>query len=333
LELTYAAISANGNKACAWLASYPNATTRGLAFNSTNCTTGYEVSEENIALDENGGVIDRQGQPQNINENVFTQTPAPFDFGTCYPGSNSTSFNGSTTLNNFRSYMFFTTLPPQFANLPVYETLDLSVPPPPPAPTIELKFEAPIADECKNVTNGFASPTYLVYWLGNSGRFGACSGNPTFIALGNQKNCFQAGFPDVFDLITTTYLSCNAAKTHGCVWSADYIQYNGQFPTLECVTTGCRNCTLYDGSAIPPAQLAPIPRNNFAISPVDASARPAPFPLATCFAPSNPTTLRRSYQIYCDYSDIPLEWRNLNLQNITRLTPAMEQLIQLNQQK
>lgn len=124
--------------------------------------------------------------------------------------------------------------------------------------------------------------------------------------------------------MTTTYLSCNAAKTKGCAWSADYTGYNGQFPSLECVTTGCRNCTLYDGSPIPPTQQQPIGRNQFSVDPVSAAANPAPFDLNTCYTPSNPAQLQRSYKIFCDFNDIPVEWRNLNRPILTRLTPDQE---------
>ncbi len=195
LELTYAACSATASVACVWQASFVNRTE--LNFGNTECTTSNQ--------DENGTPL-LQGLPTSGVENQLTSSAAPYEYNTCY----SATLTNNAGTNYFRSYKFFcSTLPQEFQGLNVTQQIDLR---PAAPPTVQLLFSPQIAPECTTVANGRDSPTYLLFWLGDSTK-GSCGGQPSFIATAGDFNCFQAAFPQLSFLVTSTYLACNVGKT------------------------------------------------------------------------------------------------------------------------
>jgi len=303
LGLTFAACTADMTRACAWLANYADP---AVTLEQSTCTTAFGVEAD-------GSVNSLQGSPDNNGVNALTTSQASYDLDTCY---DTTAGNGGAA----RSIKFFCgTIPSEFESLSVVTERDLSPTPPPADPTVDLLFDPIIAENCTTVTNGEVSPTYLVYWLCNTERCGACSGTPAFIATGGDNNCFQSGFFEQ-GLLTMTYLSCNAEKTLGCTYSADYTNILPAFPqTFECTTAS----NTAQGGALPPGQTVPsINRNQFAINTTTVSSIPAPFEPQTCYAPANPTVGKRSYQIFCNFDDIPVEWQGLPIETV--LTPSDE---------
>jgi hypothetical protein len=168
-----------------------------------------------VTINEAGTVIQGQRQP-NITTNTWAASPsnvAPFNLDTCYTATGPV--NG--VYRSMRVFCDVSTLPAIYNPLPRYDNRStIPVPTTPPSALVNLQFDPPIADpQCINVHAGSTDPlqTYVVYWSGPDARFSSCSGDPSFIAVGGTKNCFQAEYQGsqrgYIDLMA---LYCNADR-------------------------------------------------------------------------------------------------------------------------